>query len=310
MRFFGRGDSVFRGADTTVLSKPAELKDIEPAFKRIYEAARRGHVKEAFDFLLKLTKVPHYLGLSVFTDENWQKFVQCFSTETGGENYKQACEVITNLAVMSDTQKRQEFLSFLCAHYHAYKDRLALEFDVFEADRTNLSGQIKKYLTDELWGAQNLSVYTYYQFGVPAIFAPCTLFLGIMALLYANDNQAKIGFGISALLVTFVGVYTTWLVTCNKYLYEQFVKWEYLSKESALQRAADCIGAFFCVLGYKREVGEFFIGQKSVEQAIRDERNFYLQQRRVLSFNAASFSTNPGLLLPIEQRVINFQRQV
>lgn len=68
MGFFDDDPSVFRGAETAALSSSVDFKDIRPAFERIYDAAKRGYVKDAFAFLLKLKKIPHYF-----------EFVSCFS---------------------------------------------------------------------------------------------------------------------------------------------------------------------------------------------------------------------------------------
>lgn len=224
-------------------------------------------------------------------------------------NYRETCSVVAAFPALFDAKKRQEFLSFLCAYYHAYKGDKSSLFDRFEMDRVTLSNQIKKYLTDQLWAQKMLSSHTLQQIGLPVCFGIVTVLFGSLALSYFDDTSKKLGFGLTALIFPFLGMFVKWWLDRSKYFWEEQLKWESALNEISLQRTADLLSTFFLMLGYKQEMGEAFMGQRSVDQALRDQYGIFLRTRQTLSaLNPWGQTSEPNV--PLEKLAMRYPRQL
>ncbi len=109
--FGNNTNNVFPPASDSSVSDSGDVKDLKSAFERIYEAAKREYVSDAFSCLLKLKEIPYCLCLSVFSEDAWGKIVPFLEAK----NYSVICERVADLSAMYSPQKRQEFLSFLYA---------------------------------------------------------------------------------------------------------------------------------------------------------------------------------------------------
>lgn len=307
-RFFDSNDSdvVFRGTNPdTVLSKRAEIKDLQQAFELIYRAAKQGFVKDAFAFLLRLKKIPHFLGFPDFPDEaDWNSF----KGHLQQTDYKKACALIADRACIVDQKKRQELLSFFCAHYHVKNGVQPVLVDQLDAERAVLSRQVKKHIEDQLWHQRMASTYTLHQIGIPVLVGMSACLWGVLAFIYFDDAAKKLGFSITAAVTTFLGVLINYWTNSNKYLLEQYIKWESLLQESNLQRTADLISSFFTVLGYKQEADETFIGQRAVTMAIQDQYGTLLRIRQALPAGIPGYRETEQFV-SLEKLVMRYPRQ-
>lgn len=278
--FFGNNtDAVFPPEDSSVPANSRDTKDLKSAFERIYEVAKRGpreEAKEAFDFLLKLKKVPHCIGLSAFSVTDWAVF--CEERNSLEEVFEKTADFLT----MFNTQKRQEILSFLCAYYHANHTTVTMQPDELERHRINLGNQIKKYLTDQLGFQKNLSVYTLQQFLLPTLGIFFVGFWSIMMFSYYDDPVKRIAFGISGAVSGMLSAFFKWWLDQTRCFTEQATKWELLISENELQRQADFLAAFFTILKYQARIDGTFLWQNCINQAIQEQYGIILRLRQGL----------------------------
>ena len=225
------------------------------------------------------------------------------------ENYKTACTLIAEYTFIADHKKRQALLSFLCAHYHAKNGTQPVLADNLEVERAVLSRQIKKHIEDQLWSQRMLSTHTLHQIGIPVLAGTFACLWGVSAFAYFDDNPKKIGFSITAVATAFLGVLINYWTNSNKFLLEQYIKWESLSQELGLQRTADLISSFFTVLGYKQEAGEAFIGQQAVTMAIQDQYGILLRIRQALPTRMPGYRESEQVA-SLEKLVMRYTRQI
>jgi hypothetical protein len=300
--FGNNTDNVFPPAGDSSVSDSGDVKDLKSAFERIYEAAKRGYVSDAFSCLLKLKKIPHYLCLSVFSEDAWGKIVPFLEAK----DYSAICERVANLSAMYNPQKRQEFLSFLYAFYCANSGSNAEQFDLFDAQRINLGNQIKGYMTDQLAFQKALSIHTLHQLLFPTLGVLLVGFWGILTLAYYDDSAKRIGFGITGVVSGMLSAFLKWWLDQTKYFREQTAKWDLLTCESELQRVADLLAVFFTILGYQKQADEIFPGQNSINQAIQDQYGIILRLRQ--GFHVWPFHGPMGTVEPIEKLAIKYPR--
>lgn len=237
--------------------------DLTSEFKRIYQAAVEGGVKQAFDFLVALKQVPICLELS------------CLGTEYGvfvgniaNGRYQQGLQQLLGTHILNDDDTRGVVLKFMAKH-QAVVSLVGFDFGKFNAQYKIFVHQIKQYLErQEMFKYFVLRNFVLLQNVVPAF---CKLVAGILAIVvFADpDNSSKKSwcgsFGVVSVLA---GDLLDRYVNYQKWCVENSPQFN-----TQAQKTAEILGAYcFKLMETDTDLSVVAKVKQQIDNAMKDER--------------------------------------